>query len=202
MSRIAYLRVSTVEQNEARQREAIERFNIDKWFIEKASAKDTDRPMLKQLLEFLREGDCLYIKDFSRLARSVKDLLNIIEELDARQIKLISLSENLDTGTPTGRLLVTMIAAINEFERSNLLERQREGIFLAKQAKKYAGRKKIEKPDNWDEVYPLYKTRRITGTEAMNRLGLRRNVFYNFVAEAKGEVIANGKGDMDGAGIR
>lgn len=185
-TRMAYCRCSSVEQNESRQLEALKSYNIYKTYVEKASGKDRERPMLKQLLDFLREGDTLYIKDFSRLARSVKDLLSIIEELDTRGIKLISLSESLDTGTSTGRLLVTMIAAINAFERENLLERQREGILLAKQAKKYTGRKRIEKPDNWADVFAQYKTRQITGVEAMRQLGLRRNVFYNFVKAETG----------------
>lgn len=184
-TRMSYVRCSSIEQNEARQLEALKEFNIYKIFVEKASAKDTDRPMLKQLMDFMREGDSLYIKDFSRLARSTKDLLSLVEELDARGIKLISLKESLDTSTSTGRLMLTLIGAIYEFERSNLLERQREGIAIAKRAKRYKGRQRIEKPEQWDEVYSLYKTRQITGTEAMSRLGLRKNTFYNFVKAAQ-----------------
>ena len=130
--KIAYVRVSTVEQNESRQIEALEKYGIEKWFTEKVSAKDTNRPKLKEMLEFAREGDTIYIHDFSRLARSTKDLLEIVETLKAKGIHLVSNKENIDTSTPTGKLMLTMIAAINEFERSNLLERQREGIAIAK----------------------------------------------------------------------
>lgn len=126
--KIAYIRVSTVEQNEARQIESLERYGIEKWFTEKVSAKDTNRPQLQQMLEFAREGDTIYIHDFSRLARSTKDLLDIAEQLQAKGIHLVSSKENIDTSTPTGKLMLTMIAAINEFERLNLLERQKEGI--------------------------------------------------------------------------
>ena len=79
---IAYIRVSTIEQNEARQVEAMEKYNIEKWFVEKVSAKDTNRPKLQELLEFAREGDIIRIHDFSRLARSTKDLLDIVELLN------------------------------------------------------------------------------------------------------------------------
>lgn len=139
---IAYIRVSTVEQNEQRQIEAMKPFNIEKWFIEKISAKDTNRPKLQELLEFAREGDTIHVHDFSRLARSTKDLLDIVEQLTQKNIYLVSNKENIDTSTPTGKLMLTMIGAINEFERYNLLERQREGIAIAKRNGKYTGGKR------------------------------------------------------------
>lgn len=124
--KVCYIRVSTEEQNEARQLEAMKDKGIERYFTEKISAKDTNRPKLQEMLEFVREGDTVYIHDFSRLARSTKDLLDIIETLNSKKVNLISNKENLDTSTPTGKMLVTMIGAINEFERQNLLERQKE----------------------------------------------------------------------------
>lgn len=179
--KIAYIRVSTEEQNEARQVEALKPYEIDKTFIEKISAKDTNRPEFQKMMEFVREDDTIYIKDFSRIARSTKDLLDIVETLNKKGVKLISLKENLDTTTPTGKLMLTMIGAIYEFERANLLERQREGIAIAKRAGKYKGRKEIAPPDNFSEVYPLWKNRSITGIEAMKRLNLKVNTFYKLV---------------------
>ena len=129
---VAYVRVSTAEQNEARQVEALHSHNIDKWFTEKISGKNTHRPQLQVMLDFVREGDTVYIHDFSRLARSTKDLLELVEQLQAKGVHLISNKEHWDTSTPTGKLMLTMIAAINEFERANTLERQREGIAIAK----------------------------------------------------------------------
>jgi DNA invertase Pin-like site-specific DNA recombinase len=129
----------------------------------------------------------LYIKDFSRLARSTKDLLSIVELFKKKNIKLVSLNENLDTNTPTGILMLTMIAAINEFERNNLLERQREGIAIAKQKSKYKGRKKINYPKNWEEIYTKWKNRELKGNEAMEKLDLKRNTFYKLVSEYEGE---------------
>lgn len=181
MANIAYVRVSTVEQNEARQVEALKPHQIEKWFIDKASGKNTDRPQFRAMVEYIREGDTVYIEDFSRLSRSVSDLLSIIDTMQRKGVQLVSLKERLDTSTPQGRLMVTMIAAINEFERANILERQAEGIALAKQRGAYKGRKRIPLPAEWPEVYQLYATRRITAAEAMKKLGLKRNTFYKFV---------------------
>lgn len=182
---IAYVRVSTTEQNDARQKEALEKYDIDKSFIEKVTAKDTNRPEFQAMMDYVREGDAIYIKDFSRIARSTKDLLDIVEKLNAKSVKLISLKENLDTTTPTGRLMLTMIGAIYEFERTNLLERQREGIAIAKREGKYKGRKEIAPPENFSEVYKLWETRKITGREAMKRLNLKINTFYKLVKNYK-----------------
>lgn len=180
---IAYVRVSTVEQNEGRQLEGLKKYDIDKWFEEKVSAKDTNRPQLKAMLEFAREGDTIYVWDFSRLARSTKDLLELVELMTSRGVHLKSIKENLDTSTPAGKLMLTMIGAINEFERANLLERQREGIALAKEKGAYKGRKKIDYPDNWEEVYNQWKNREITATKAMEELNLKRNTFYKLLKE-------------------
>lgn len=180
---IAYIRVSTMEQNDMRQQEALQKYDIEKYFTETASAKDTNRPQFQAMLDYVREDDVIYIKDFSRLARSTKDLLDIVEQLNQKGVKLISLKENLDTNTPTGKLMLTMIGAIYEFERSNLLERQREGIAIARRAGKYKGRKEIPLPENFAEVYPIWKNRTITGREAMKQLALKPNTFYKLIKE-------------------
>ena len=178
---IAYIRVSTIEQNEARQVEAMQNYNVEKWFIEKVSAKDTNRPKLQELLEFAREGDIIRIHDFSRLARSTKDLLDIVELLNKKGITLISNKENIDTSTPTGKLMLTMIGAINEFERTNLLERQREGIAAAKKQKKYKGRKPVEIP-NFDADYKSYMRREISKTELSKKLKISRPTLDKLIA--------------------
>ncbi|WP_338032604.1 recombinase family protein [Clostridium manihotivorum] len=159
------------------------KLNIEKWFKEKVSAKDTNRPQLQAMLELAREGDTMYIHDFSRLARSTKDLLNLIEFLQDKGINLVSNKENIKTSTPTGKLMLTMIGAINEFERMNILERQREGIAFAKSDGKYKGRKEIGYQSNWEDVYNQCKTRKITGNNAMGLLGLERNTFYKLVKD-------------------
>ena len=105
---ISYVRVSTVEQNEQRQIEAMHKYDIEKWFTEKVSAKDTNRPQLQAMLDFAREGDTIYIHDFSRLARSTRDLLDIVEQLNKKGVHLVSNKENIDTSTPTGKLMLTI----------------------------------------------------------------------------------------------
>ncbi len=186
--KVAYIRVSTQEQNTESQQEILQQYAIDKFFEEKVSGKNTnDRPELQAMLDYVRAGDTVYVKDFSRLARSTKDLLWIIEELDKKQVKLISHKEQLDTSTPSGKLMVTMLGAIYEFERANLLERQKDGIMIAKRQGKYKGRKKILKPANWSDVYNDWITRKITAKKACELLKLKTNTFYNFVKEGRKE---------------
>ncbi|OYP41518.1 DNA invertase Pin-like site-specific DNA recombinase [Lachnotalea glycerini] len=179
---IAYVRVSTVEQNEARQVEALNKHNIDKWFTEKVSAKDTKRIQLQAMLEFAREGDSIYVHDFSRLARSTKDLLDIVEMLNAKGVNLVSNKENLDTSTPTGKLMLTMIGAINEFERTNLLERQREGIAIAKLQGKFKGRQAKE-IQGFDEQYKRYKNREINKVQLATELNITRPTLDKLIKE-------------------
>lgn len=181
--RIGYVRVSTVEQNEARQIEGLKKHDIEKWFIEKVSAKDTNRPKLNEMLDFAREGDVIYIHDFSRLARSTKDLLDIVETLNSKGINLVSNKENIDTSTPTGKLMLTMIGAINEFERANLLERQREGIAIAKNEGKYKGRKEIEVDKKFKEQYKRYLNRELNKTELAKVLDVSRPTLNKLIKE-------------------
>lgn len=183
---MAYIRVSTIEQNEQRQIEAMQKYNIEKWFTEKVSAKDTNRPKLQELLEFVREGDTIHIHDFSRLARSTRDLLDIVEQLNAKGVHLISNKENIDTSTPTGKLMLTMIGAINEFERVNLLERQREGIAIAKRSGKYKGGKS-KTVDNFAECYDRYISRKITKSALACELGISRPTLDKLIKEFEGK---------------
>lgn len=173
MSKAAYVRVSTAEQNEARQREALAVRGIDKWFIEKASGKNTDRPEFQKMLDWVREGDTIYIHDLSRIARSTKDLLDLLDVLREKGVALVSDKESIDTSTATGKLLVTMVAAINEFERANLLERQREGIAIAKREGKYKGRKAVTVPD-LPRRYERYQRREVSKAALARELGISR----------------------------
>lgn len=139
--KIAYVRVSSIDQNEARQVEALEKYGIERWYTEKISGKDANRPKLLEMLEYVREGDTIHIHDLSRLARSTADLLVIVDLLTKKGVHLVSNKENIDSSTPTGKLMLTMIGAINEFERTNILERTREGIAIAKRKGVYKGPK-------------------------------------------------------------
>lgn len=183
MANIAYVRVSTVEQNEARQVEALKAHNIDKWFTEKVSGKNMNRPQLEAMLDYVREGDTVFIHDFSRLARSTKDLLAIVEQLQDKGVHLVSNKENLDTSTPTGKLMLTMIAAINEFERQNLLDRQREGIAIAKRNGVYKGRKKVALPDNFAVLYARYTRRELNKGQLAEALHVTRPTLERMIRE-------------------
>jgi len=181
---VAYVRVSTIEQNEERQVKALEKYNIEKWYIEKVSAKDTNRPKLKDMLNFVRENDTIYIHDFSRLARNTKDLLTIVEYLKNKGVNLVSNKENINSSTPTGKLMLTMIGAIAEFERQNLLDRQREGIAIAKSKGVYKGRKVKDIPQ-FKEYYQKYLDRKITKVELAKELNISRPTLDKLIKEYK-----------------
>lgn len=181
--KIAYVRVSTVEQNDARQREALSKYDIEKWFCEKVSGKDTNRPQLQAMLDFAREGDTVYVHDFSRLARNTADLLQLVERMTAKGITLVSNKENIDTSTPAGKLMLTMIGAIAEFERENLLERQREGIAIAKAEGKYKGRKPIEPDsDEFAAAFARYQRREINKVQFAQEMGVSRPTLDKMIA--------------------
>ena len=186
---VAYVRVSTAEQNEARQKEALSGRGIDRWFEEKISGKNANRPQLKALRDFVREGDTVYVHDFSRLARNTKDLLEIVEEFNQKGVTLVSNHEGLDTSTPTGKLMLTVIGAIAEFERTNLLERQREGIAIAKANGQYDknGRKPKEINDEFMRLYPAYKSREITKMELAKRLDISRPTLDKLIKQHEKE---------------
>lgn len=181
---IGYARVSTIEQNEARQLVAFEGFTekITKTFIDKMSGKDTNRPQLQAMLEYVREGDVVVVSEFSRLARSTRDMLQIVQELTDKGVGLISLKEQIDTDSSTGRFMLTVFAALAELERDTILQRQREGIAIAKQQGKYKGRKPI--PFNEDKFRAECKKWRNgeqTAVATMKKLNMKKNRFYQVV---------------------
>ena len=179
--KVAYIRVSTKEQNTARQEEAMKKLNVEKTFIEKISGKDTNRPQLKAMLDYIREGDTLIVESYSRLARSTQDLLSIVDELTKKKVIFISLKENIDTSTPHGKLMLTIFGGLAQFERECILQRQKEGIAIAKQQGKYKGRKPLSKPVNWDSVIKRMNNEEITKVEARKELGLTHATFYRML---------------------
>lgn len=180
--KIAYVRVSTQEQNFDRQLELLKPYHIERVFQEKQSGKDMGREKLNELLEFVREGDEVYVESWSRLSRTVSDLLKIFDMFDHKKVRLYSVKEQYDTSSPTGKLMVNIIAALNQFERENLLERQREGIACAKQKGVYRGRKPKEyDADVLNEVLADIKQKEITVTAAAKVLGVTRATVYNIM---------------------
>ncbi|MDL2175675.1 recombinase family protein [Stutzerimonas sp. FeSN7] len=141
MATVGYIRVSTVDQNTDRQ---LDGYTLDKVFEDKCSGKDTKRPALQQLIEYVREGDTVVVHDISRMARNLEDLLSLVKMFNAKGVAVRFHKENLSfTGedSPMQELMLSMLGAVYQFERSMILERQREGIQQAKAAGKYKGGK-------------------------------------------------------------
>ncbi len=184
MANVSYERVSTAEQNEARQTEMMKQYSIDKTFTDKASGKNTDRPEFQKMMNYLREGDTLYVESISRLSRSVRDLLQTVDKLEKMKVTFVSLKEHIDTSTPQGRFVLVIFGALAELEREQILQRQREGIDLAKKAGKYKGRQRIKVDEfKFRRVCAEWRDGKITATEAQKKLLLRPNTFYRRVKE-------------------
>ena len=182
--KIGYVRCSTAEQNEARQLKMMEEQYVEKLFIDKASGKNTDRQAFKEMMAFVRTGDIVIVESISRIARNTRDLLSIISDFTKKGVEFISLKENIDTTTPQGRFMLTVFSALAELERENILERQREGIEIAKSAGKYKGRKPIDVDEQrFKAVCNRWRKGEITATSAMKELGLKPNTFYRRVNE-------------------
>ncbi len=182
--RVGYVRCSTIEQNEARQLKMMEEQKAEKLFVDKASGKNTDRKAFKEMMCFVRAGDMVIVESISRIARNTRDLLSIVSELTEKQVEFISLKENIDTTTPQGRFMLTVFGALAELERENILERQREGIAIAKEAGKYKGRKPLDVDETqFKTVCSKWRAGEITATAAMREIGLKPNTFYRRVKE-------------------
>lgn len=186
MANIGYIRVSSLDQNTDRQHAAFNNdgINLDKIFEEKISGKDRQRPQLKAMLEYAREGDTVYVESYSRLARNTRDLLNLIHELEHKGVAVVSLKEKFDTTTAEGRLMLTFMQGIAQFERDLIKERQAEGIALAKAAGKFKKPKK-QKPDNWEELYAKYMRREMTAVNLAKYCKISRALLYQWIREEK-----------------
>ena len=183
--RVGYIRVSTVEQHEDRQvKDLTENGKVERVFIDKLSGKDTNRPQLNDMIDYVRENDVVVVSEYSRLARSTRDLIDIIETLQNKGVTVISMKEKLDTSTPQGEFMLTVFAGIATLERKLMLQRQREGIAIAKANGKYKGRQSRQKPDDWESLKALYMSRQITVSEIAKRCDVSRPVVYKWLKES------------------
>lgn len=180
--KIGYVRVSTEEQNTARQEALMEALNVDEIFIDKISGKSRERPELQRMLTFVRKGDVVVVESISRFARNTKDLLELIEALAVQEVTFVSQKEAIDTRTPTGKFMLTIFGAVAELEREYILQRQREGIEIAKAHGKYTGRKPIEHPE-FSKVVRQWKNGELTAAAARKKLGMTKSTFYRKVRE-------------------
>ena len=180
MSKIGYIRVSTEQQETARQQEIMCGYQVNRIFSEKLSGANTDRPQLRAMLDYVRD----FVASISHLGRPTKDLLNIIDTPTEKGVTLISHKEKIDTDTPTEKFMLTVFAALSQLEREQLKQRQREGIEIAKDQGKYTGRKPI--PTDWTrfgQLYGEWRAKHITGQDFMWRMDMSANTFYRRVRE-------------------
>lgn len=175
--KIGYIRISTVDQNTARQEVLMKELGVDQVYIDKMSGKNTDRPQLRKMMSFVREGDTVIVESISRFARNTRDLLDLVEQLTKKKVEFVSKKEAIDTTTPTGKFMLTIFGAVAELEREYILQRQREGIAIAKENGIYKGRKPIDCPE-LEAVIGQWKRGEMTAVEAMKRLNLKPRTFY------------------------
>ena len=178
--KIGYVRISTVDQNTARQDVLMQELGVEQVFTDRMSGKNTDRPELKRMMSFVREGDVVIVESISRFARNTRDLLDLVEALTKKNVEFISKKEAIDTTTPAGKFMLTIFGAVAELEREYILQRQKEGIEIAKAKGVYKGRKPIER-ENFKEIVAIWKDGRITAVEAMKRLDMTPSTFYRKV---------------------
>lgn len=157
---------------------------VEKVFIDRISGKNTDRPELKEMMGFVRNGDTVIVESISRFARNTKDLLELVEQLTAKGVEFVSKKEAIDTTTPTGKFMLTVFGAVAELEREYTLQRQAEGIAIAKEQGVYKGRKPIVRPE-FASVVSLWRQGNISAVEAMKRLDMKPSTFYRKVKEAE-----------------
>lgn len=182
--KIGYVRVSTAEQNTERQEVLMQELGVEKIYVDKMSGKTKDRPALEEMMAFVREGDTVIVESISRFARNTKDLLNLVERLTEKKVEFVSKKESIDTATPAGKFMLTVFGAMAQLEREQILQRQAEGIALAKERGVYKGRKPIEIDDVlFAKLYRDWKNGETSPRFIIKKLGVSRATFYRRVEE-------------------
>ena len=183
--KIGYARVSTQDQNLDRQLDNLRAAGCERIFNEKMTGTKSDRPELKTMLLTLRSGDVLVIDSFSRLSRSTKDLLDLVDKLTAMGVHLVSLKENLDTTTATGKLMLTMLSALSQFERDLIAERTIDGLKAARARGRCGGRPSLGSAKEKKQALAMYHANAMTNAEIAARFGVSLRTFSRWIAEEK-----------------
>lgn len=178
--KIGYIRVSTQEQNTIRQEVLMTELGVDEVYIDRMSGKNINRPELKKMMDYVRRGDTVIVESISRFARNTRDLLDLVEQLAEKGVEFVSKKEAIDTTTPTGKFMLTIFGAVAELEREYILQRQREGIAIAKEQGKYTGRKAAQPPE-FERITAQWRRGEITAVEAMRVLKMSKSTFYRRV---------------------
>lgn len=182
--KIGYIRISTTDQNTARQEVLMHELGVEQVFIDRMSGKSMERPELKRMLSFVRTGDTVIVESISRFARNTRDLLELVEQLTVKGVEFVSKKESIDTTTPSGKFMLTIFGAVAELEREYILQRQKEGIAIAKSDGRYKGRKPIQHPE-FSAVVAEWRRGSITAVAAMQKLNMKSSTFYRKVRELK-----------------
>ena len=184
--KVGYVRISTKEQNTARQDELMKSLGVEKVYTDKMSGKSQERPELQRMMDFVREGDSLTVESISRFARNTRDLLDLTATLEEKKVQFVSKKENIDTNTPAGKFMLAVFGALAELERESILERQAEGIAIAKSEGRMKGRPR-KAVDRFESAYLDVREGRISAAEAARQLGISRSTWYRKVREYEDE---------------
>lgn len=180
--KVGYVRISTKEQNTARQDELMRNLEVEKVYTDRMSGKNMERPELQKMMDFVREGDIVIVESFSRFARNTKDLLDLTSTLKDKGVRFVSQKESIDTNTPAGKMMLTIFASLAEFERETILERQAEGIAIAKADGRMNGRPR-KAVDTFESVYLDAKAGKISASEGARQLQISRTTWYRKARE-------------------
>ena len=172
-----YARVSTEAQNLDRQLDALKNYGVDIIYNEKITGTKKNRPELSKLLDRITEGDTVVVESLSRLGRSTKDLIELTEIFQGKGVNLVSLKESIDTNSPTGKLLFTLMSAIAQFERDVIADRTREGLKSARARGRTGGRPRAD-PEQVKKAVKLYKTEQYSVKEIEELTGIKKSTLY------------------------
>ena len=180
-----YARVSTEQQNLDRQLDMLQKYGVDFIYNEKMTGTKRNRPELEKLLERLTEGDTIVVESLSRLGRSTKDLIWLMETFNSKGVNLISLKESIDTTTSTGKLLFTLMSAIAQFERDVIADRTREGLNSARARGRKGGRPRTDS-EKLRKAIKLYNTQQYSLAEIEDMTGVKRSTLYRGIRSKNG----------------
>ena len=183
--KIGYARVSTLDQNLERQLDMLKQYGVDHIFQEKMSGTKRDRPELNKILAHVTMGDTIVVESLSRLGRSTKDLIELVELLGQKQVQLVSLKESIDTSTPTGKLLFTLMSAMAQFERDVIAERTQEGLKAARARGRKGGRPRCDSR-KLQQAIKLYDTGQHSVKEIEELTGIKKATLYRALQIRKG----------------
>lgn len=180
--KVGYVRISTKEQNTARQDKLMQELGVERVYTDKVSGKNRERPELQKMMDFVREGDSVTVESISRFARNTRDLLDLTATLDAKGVQFISKKEDIDTSKPAGKFVLTVFAALAELERDNILERQAEGIAIAKAEGRMNGRPR-KAVETFESAYLDVKEGKLSAAKAAKQIGISRSTWYRKARE-------------------